>query len=422
MKESNHINMDKASLKKLSKSQLIKLLLKQENKKPIQQKRRPIPTPRKSVKEMVKRYEENIILPPMQFRDNYKPVPSVRTVKKPVPTPRTVIKQIDKALKGFVKSYEINIRNERDPLVQMQNTRNGVERQVTTLLNEMKGLKYIETLQVTFEKISSNIIIEKSAYFNSASQTIINQMEINNALQLSKQNILNKIAQWISEGSGWTVKSVDSHYMNIAKYEPMKGSSYIQLPQELRNSAKGLINMKNDDNECFRWCHIRHLNPQEKYPQRIKKVDKPYIEKLDYSGIEFPVGVKYYNKIEKQNSININVFGYENKQPYPIYVSKEKYEDHMELLLVTENENMHYVLIKDFNKFMYNQTKHEHRKHFCMHCLQCFTSDRVLNKHRENCIEINGTQAIKMPDKDNNILKFNNFHNFHLLFMQILRL
>ena len=36
----------------------------------------------------------------------------------------------------------------------------------------------------------------------------------------------------------------------------MKGSSYIKLPQELRNSAKGLINMKNEDNECFRWCHI----------------------------------------------------------------------------------------------------------------------------------------------------------------------
>ena len=89
-------NMNKASLKKLSKSQLIKLLMKQDNNTPIIQKRKPIPTPRKSVKEMVKRYEENIILPPMQFRDNYKPVPSVRTVKKPVPTPRTVIKQIDK--------------------------------------------------------------------------------------------------------------------------------------------------------------------------------------------------------------------------------------------------------------------------------------------------------------------------------------
>ena len=410
MKESNYINMDKASLKKLSKSQLIKLLMKQDNKTPIV-KKRPVPAPRKSVKDMVKRYEENIILPPMQFRDDYKPVPTQRTVKrKPVPTPRTVIKQIDKALKGFVKSYEIDLRNDKDPLIQMQNTRKGVERQLSILLNEMKGLKYVETLKVTFEKISSDVIIEKSAYFNSASQTIINQVGISESLKISSENIINKIAQWISEGSGWTVKEINDHYLNIAKYEPMKGSSYIQLPEELRNSAKGLINMKNKDNECFRWCHIRHINPQEKYPQRIKKVDKQYIEKLNYSGIEFPVCVKHYNKIEKQNSININVFGYENKQPYPIYISKEKNEDHMELLLITENENNHYVLIKDFNKFMYNQTKHEHRKHFCMHCLQCFSSDRVLINHKDICIQVNGTQAIKMPTKDNNILKFNNFH------------
>ena len=72
--------------------------------------------------------------------------------------------------------------------------------------------------------------------------------------------------------TSWTVESVDNHYLNVVKYEPMKGSSYIELPQELRNSAKGLINMKNEDNECFRWCHIRYLNPQDKYPQRIKKL------------------------------------------------------------------------------------------------------------------------------------------------------
>ena len=190
----------------------------------------------------------------------------------------------------------------------------------------------------------------------------------------------------------------------------MKGSSYIKLPQELRNSAKGLINMKNEDNECFRWCHIRHLNPQDIHPERIKKSDKEYINKLDYSGIEFPVTIKQYNKIEKQNEININVFGYENRQPYPIFVSKEKYEDYINLLLTTEEKNKHYVLIKDFNNFMYNKTKHKERKHFCMHCLQCFSSERVLSDHKDNCITVNGTQAVKMPDKDNNILKYNNFH------------
>ena len=243
--------------------------------------RRPIPTLRKSVKQMVQDYEDNIILPSPEFRDDYKPVPLPRT-KKPVLSPRTKIEQVAKALKGNTKSFEIGIKNNKDPLAQLQNTRKAIE-------HHMKGLKFVETLKVTFEKLSNGEIVYKTAHFNSKAQTIINNIEIPEALQSSKQQILNMIAQWVSEGSGWTIQSVDNHYLNIVQYQPMKGSSYIELPQELRNSKKGLINMKNKDNECFRWCHIRHLNPQDKYPQRIKKSDKEFINKLDYSGIEFPV-------------------------------------------------------------------------------------------------------------------------------------
>ena len=126
-----------------------------------------------------------------------------------------------------------------------------------------------------------------------------------------------------------------------------------------------MINLQNKDNECFKWCHIRYLNPQEKDSQRIKKTDKTFIETLDYSNIEFPVTTNQYNKIEI----------YEAKQPFPIYISKEKFTDHMELLLITEGENKHYVLIKDF-KFMFNQIKHEHRK-FTFACIVCSVS--VLN-------------------------------------------
>ena len=315
-----------------------------------------------------------------------------------------------KALKGYTKSFEIGIKNNKDPLKQLQSTRKGIKFHIESILKSMKGLKSVETLKITLKKVSNSGILEKTAYFNSKPQIIINNTEILESLQLSKQLILNLIAQWISEGSGWTIQSVDNHYLNIVQYQPMKGSSYIELPQELRHNKKGLINMKNKDNKCFRWCHIRYLNPQDKYPQRIKKSDKEFIKKLDYSEIEFPVTINQYNKIEKQNDININVFGYENKQPYPIYISKEKYEKHIELLLITEENNNHYVFIKDFNRFMYNQTKHEHKKHFCMHCLQCFSSEEVLNNHKNNCIQINGTQAVKMPDKNNNTLKFNNFH------------
>ena len=81
----------------------------------------------------------------------------------------------------------------------------------------MKGLKFVETFRVTFKKSSKDEIVHKTAYFNSKPQTIINNTEIPEALQLSKQQILNMIAQWVSEGSGWTIQSVDNHYLNIVK-------------------------------------------------------------------------------------------------------------------------------------------------------------------------------------------------------------
>ena len=155
---------------------------------------------------------------------------------------------------------------------------------------------------------------------------------------------------------------------------------------------------------------IRHLNPQKKDPQRIKKADKQYIEKLDYTNTVFPVSQKQCNKIEKQNSIRINVFGYENEQPYLIHISKETFQDQINLLLITKDEKKHYVLIKDFNNFMYNQSRHKERKHFGMYCLQCFSSESILKKHTNNYLIINGKQAINMPKEGENILKFNNFH------------
>ena len=198
---------------------------------PLEFRDKPVPAPRKGVKQMVQDYEDKIILPPLEFRDDYKPVPAPRTKKpmtvKPVPAPRTKIEQTDEALKGFTKSFEISIKNNKDPLVQLQNTRKAAAFRIISILTSMKGLKFVETLKVTFTKMSDGKIIYKTAYFFSPPQTIINNPEINESLEASKQNVLNKIAVWISEGSGWTVESVDNHYLNVVKYKPMKGSSYI---------------------------------------------------------------------------------------------------------------------------------------------------------------------------------------------------
>ena len=281
---------------------------------------------------------------------------------------------LNRALKGHVKSYEMEIQDNLNPLNHFTKTKVLVESHLKDLLKIMKGYKFIETLEVKFKKETSNSKtgkrenIYKTAFFNGKAKTIINTNEIESKLSISQQEILNTIDIWISEGSGWTIDKIDSNYLNIVVYQPLNGSSYIDLPDELKNSKKGLINIKNKDNECFRWCHVRHLNPQEKDPQRIKEADKKYVEKLDYTGIEFPVNVKQYDKIEKQNTIRINV--YEEGQPFPIHISNERFEDQMNLLLITKDEKMHYVLIKDFlNKFMYNQTKHKERKHSV--CIVC---------------------------------------------------
>ena len=100
---------------------------------------------------------------------------------------------------------------------------------------------------------------------------MINNIQIELALKLSKQQILNKIAQWISLGSGWTIKSIDKHYLNIVKYQPMKGNSYIKQPKELQHRAKGLINLQNNDDKCFLKGTLSRTRMRRLFEFRLEK-------------------------------------------------------------------------------------------------------------------------------------------------------
>ena len=155
---------------------------------------------------------------------------------------------------------------------------------------------------------------------------------------------------------------------------------------------KGLINLKNKDIKCFKWCHVRLLNPQNKDPDRIRKQDKKIEASLDYRGIDFPIKVKDYEIFEKRISINVNVFRYDDRIS-PLYVSKKSNEQVLNALLITNEGKLHYVFIKDFNRLMYSKTKNTNKKHFCMSCLQNFSTEEILNNHKERCLLINGIQA-----------------------------
>ena len=112
--------------------------------------------------------------------------------------------------------------------------------------------------------------------------------------------------------------------------------------------------------------------------------------------IEFPVQEKNFTKIEMKNNICINVFGYENELLSPIYLSDQKFEDSMNLLLLIDDDESHYVYIKDFNRFMFHKTKNKNKKWFCKSCLQCFSSKNVVTEHKEDCLIINGKQSVKL--------------------------
>ena len=99
-------------------------------------------------------------------------------------------------------------------------------------------------------------------------------------------------------------------------------------------------------------------------------------------------------------------YGYENGLVFPIYISDQKFEDSMDLLLLIDDDKSHYVYIKDFDRFMFHKTKNKNKKWFCRSCLQCFSSKNVLIKHKENCLSINGKQSVILGK---GIIKFENY-------------
>ena len=151
-----------------------------------------------------------------------------------------------------------------------------------------EGNGNIESAPVCFNSITKTVIIFKymlDKYF---------------------REILYRINNWINEESGWIIESVDTEHANICIYSPISGSTCLKLPSKLKKSMKGLINIKNNDNKCFLWCHVRHLNPLKIYAERIIKADENMVNDLDCKGIEFPISIKGYSRNEQKKNIYLH--------------------------------------------------------------------------------------------------------------------
>ncbi|CAB4003992.1 Hypothetical predicted protein [Paramuricea clavata] len=299
---------------------------------------RPIPLPRKKL-------QDTKPTPPPRIR---KPVKKMREVEQQpqVITPEeheidpfgTDLqmpghRKIETAANGSVTPLY------SDPLNQMTSSRQVVRSILVNELKKMGGLKYTETLKVKMSKEVGNGKTKKdSVYFKSKTGTATNFEDIEKTAAFNQQTVLARIETFQNLGSNWIIMNIESHYINIAMYKPLAGSSYMELPKDISNSKCGLINIRNDDNMCFMWCHVRHLRPKTKRATTITQNDRDFELNLDYSGIEFPVKISDIGKIEKKNKINISVLYYRGrKQFYPIRISKGEHEDHMELLLLGDD-------------------------------------------------------------------------------------
>ena len=153
-----------------------------------------------------------------------------------------------------------------------------------------------------FKKYKPNGEIKfRPDYFNSTTKAVINHKF---GLENAFQEILYRIDNWINEGSGWIVELIESQYINISTYRPLSGSSYIKLPVELKIPKKGLINIKNDDQKCFLWCHVWHINPVKIHPERITRDDKELSNNLDNDEVGFPVQEKILARLKKEQYLH----------------------------------------------------------------------------------------------------------------------
>ena len=195
------------------------------------------------------------------------------------------------------------------------------------------------------------------------------------------------------------------------EYKPLKGSSYIPLPEYLANK-KAIINMKNEDEECFKWCVTRALNPVEEHSYRITKELIKQSEELNWSGIEFPVAAdaNVISRFERNNNISVNVFGYEKDvKLYPLYISKHENDTCVDLLLISDGEKKHYCWIKNFNRLMALRNEKSHNSmHYCKRCLQGYRELGSLHKHVEYCSQ-HDAQKIELPEPGT-MLSFKNYY------------
>ena len=321
------------------------------------------------------------------------------------------------AFKNYVSQYVIKGSPNYGPFAFLE----IAEPRIINIMDKNRNIKVKLYLNCFMTKKDPDFDqITKRFAFHSIGQKIIT--ETTNLIEVYHQmrdEIEEKIKQMDNaEGSGWVFLRVENLTLYVDIWDPLKASSYIDLPKELKNK-NAIINMKNEDNKCFLWCVLRALNPTNKHPERIDKDLKSKENTLNMSGITYPVSLKDIKRFEKQNpDISISVLGYDEKEKekvYPLQISeytkvkkKDERKHNITLLLIKNGDNSHYCYVKNISALLTTQlNKRKCKFYYCLNCLNAYDKEDKLYNHKEYCSE-NNSIKINMPPKGT-YLKFLNF-------------
>ena len=186
--------------------------------------------------------------------------------------------------------------------------------------------------------------------------------------------------------------NIDFHRLNLTR-----GSSYIPLPDWLAKK-KVIINPKNSDMECFKWTVIAASRWEEigNNRERISKLRRCE-DDFDWDGIKFPASTRDIKRFESRNEITINILAFENKKVYICRKGRE-YNRVANLMLITDQNRKHYVVIKSLKRLLSRQnSKHKESQHFCTNCSQGIAEQRSRDEHYEYC-QSNEAVRIEMPN------------------------
>ena len=308
------------------------------------------------------------------------------------------------AFKNFTVQYVINGDPTYGPTVFLQ----VAKPHIINIMNTNRNIKARLYLNCKMTKPDSLGPIIKRFAFHSIGHKIITEAtdshEIYNEMRDEIEEEIQKVEQ--VEGSGWVFLEVENLTLCTDIWDPIKASSYIDLPKELKNK-NAIINMKNEnDDKCFLWCVLRALNPKDTHPERIDKDLKSKENTLNMSGITYPVDIKKdIKRFEKQNpDISISVLGYsKDEKIYPLrrskfaMLKKNMRKHNIVLLLIKNGDKSHYCYVKNESALLASQVNSRKSKlYFCLNCLNGFDTPEKLDKHKEYCGEEESVK-INMP-------------------------